>query len=578
MGYFDMPLAMSQTARPRIGFLVRALDDFQAPVALAARNAALARDMSFFCFVGGELGSEPERNRIYNLVGRNNVDALAIMAGTIGNHVGLEELARFCTQFGDLPMCATGVKLAGMSSVEIDNREGLRAAIRHLVNAHGRRRIAFISGPAKNEEAQERYQAYRDSLDEHGIAFDPRLIIPGNFTADMGREITHAFFKDRKLAESIDAIVAANDATAFGVLKALSALRIHVPGRISLIGFDDIEDARYASAPLTTVRQPLREQGEAAVRILSENLHGNRETTHLSLPTTVVIRRSCGCAAGAAPDTVLRESIIPGNASVPASFESSLLRRRDRVRAELARTARGSFVGLSDWENLLISTFADQLRGGSNRFSRTAEDLLEHLVAADADLAIAQDVFTVFRDQMLVCIGQDWPLRARAEDHFHFVNRMAATSAERVQASRRSRAERTASAVSLASRHLAAVSTVVALSDAVHDTFPYLGIARCYVSLFATAFERGDRARLLFVHDDARTEVEIDEPFSSSQLTPSELLDPRNPRAYVVMCLYFDRRELGIMVASFDDAAHYVYETASELLGAAVIQVEIPPS
>ena len=72
--------------------------------------------------------------------------------------------------------------------------------------------------------------------------------------------------------------------------------------------------------------------------------------------------------------------------------------------------------------------------------------------------------------------------------------------------------------------------------------------------------------------------MEIHEPFSSSQLTLPELLNPKLPRAYVVMCLYFDRRELGIMVASFDDAPHYVYETASELLGAAVIQVEIPPS
>jgi DNA-binding LacI/PurR family transcriptional regulator len=578
MGYFDMPLAMSQIARPRIGFLVRALDEFQAPVVLAARNAALARDMSFFCFVGGELGSEPERNRIYHLVGRNNVDALAIMGGTIGNHVGLDALSRFCARFGDLPMCSIGVQLPGMSSVEIDNREGLRAGIRHLVRAHGRRRLAFICGPEKNEEAQERYQAYRDSLDEHGIEFDPKLVVPGNFTIAGGSDIIRALFRERRLAESIDAIVAANDATAFGVLKELSALRISVPGRISVIGFDDIEDARYATTPLTTVRQPLREQGEAAIRVLSENLRGQQENTRLVLPTGLVLRRSCGCAAGAAPDTVRRDSILPGSPSAPSSFESSLLRRRDLVRAELARAARGSFVGLSDWENLLISTFADQLRSGSDRFSRAVEDLFEHLIAADTDLAMAQDVLTVFRDQMLVSVGQDWPLRARAEDHFHFVNRIAAASAERVQAARRSRAERTAYAVSLACRNLAAVSTVVELADVVGWTFPQFGILRCCVSLFATAYEPGDRARLLFVHDDTQSQVEIGEPFLSSQLTPPEVLDPRNPRAYVVMCLYFDHRELGIMVAAYDDAPYYVYETGSELLAAAVIQVEIPPS
>src|SRR5450432_1741683 len=547
-----IPLAMIQIARPRIGFLVRALDDFQSSVVLAARNATLARDMSFFCFVGGELGSEPERNRIYQLVGRNNVDALAIMAGTIGNHVGLEALARFCTRFGDLPMCAVTGQLSGMSSIEIDNREGLRAAIRHLVKAHGRRRIAFVRGPEKNQEASERYQAYRDSLDEHGLAFDPQLVADGSFTSDSGELAMSVLLDDRKLGDSLDAVVAANDATAFGVLKALGRRRVAVPSRVAVIGFDDVEDARYATTPLTTVRQPLREQGEAAVRLLCDKLQGNAAATHVVLPTTVVIRRSCGCMASAAHATMLPDaSTLAKNPASSPSFESSLVRRRDLIRAELARAARGSFVGQSDWENLLIGSFADQLRGGSDRFSRAIEDLFDQLVATEADLAVGQDVLSVFRDQMLAAIGQDWPLRARAEEHFHEVNRMAALSAERVQASRRARAERTASAVSLASRRLAAVSTVVALADVVHETFPLLGILRCYVSLFATAFEPGDRAKLLFAQDNPQREVEIGEPFSSSQLTPSDLLNPGQPRAFVVMCLYFDRRELGILVASF---------------------------
>jgi sigma-B regulation protein RsbU (phosphoserine phosphatase) len=561
---------MSQIARPRIGLLVRGFDGFEAPVVLAARNATLARDMSFFCFVGGELGSEPERNRIYQLVGRNNVDALALMAGTIGNYVGLEELGRFCSRFGDLPLCAVGAPVTGISSVEIDNTEGLKSAIRHLVRTHGRRRIAFVGGPEKNAEAQERFQAYRDSLDEHGLAFDPALVAGGNFIPESGEAAVSLFLDHRKLGDSLDAIVAANDSTAFGVIKALNARRIAVPRRVAVIGFDDIEDARYATAPLTTVRQPLREQGEGAVRILCDQLQGNLKSTHLVLPTTVVIRRSCGCVAGAA-----HESTVPESSS---SFESLLVRRRDLIRAELARAARGSFRGLANWENLFISSFADQLRAGSDRFSRALEDLLDQLVAADADLAVAQDVLAIFREQMLGCIGQDWDLRVQAEELFHQVNRLAATSAERVQAARRARAERIASAISTASRRLAAVSTVVALSDVVHETFPLLGIARCYVSLFATAFEPGDRARLLFAHDDPPPEVEIGEPFSSSKLTLPELLDPRHPRAFVVMCLHFEHRELGILVASFDDAPHYVYETVAELLGASVIQVEIPPS
>ena len=441
MYYSTRPIApvMSQTARPRIGFLVRALDDFQAPVVIAARNAALARDMSFFCFIGGELGSEPERNRIYELVGRNNVDALAILAGTMANHVGLEELGRFCSRFGDLPMCAIAAPVSGMSSIEVDNREGLKAAIRHLVRVHGRQRIAFVCGPEKNEEARERFEAYREALDEHGIAFDPNLVAPGQFNLDGGKLATAILLDQRKLGDSLDAIVTANDATAFGVLRALNARRLAVPNRISVVGFDDVEDARYATTPLTTVRQPLRELGETAIRILSDKLQGNADNVRLVLPTAVVSGALAGVPPGRDAKARSARSIAPPATMASSTFESSLLRRRDLVRAELARAARGSFVGLAGWENLLISTFTDQLRSGSDRFSRTLQDLLDQLVAGDADLAVAQDVLTVFREQMLASIGQDRPLRARAEDHFHLANRMAAASAERIQASRRSR-------------------------------------------------------------------------------------------------------------------------------------------
>src|SRR5262249_13706181 len=94
--------------------------------------------------------------------------------------------------------------------------------------------------------------------------------------------------------------VAADDSTALGALRELEKRKISVPMQIALVGFDDVEEARFSSPPLTTVRQPLREQGAEAIRILVRRLQGGEADMKTVLPTTSVFRRSCGCYSGEA--------------------------------------------------------------------------------------------------------------------------------------------------------------------------------------------------------------------------------------------------------------------------------------
>src|SRR4051794_28314656 len=88
-------------ARPRIGFLVGELfDEYQTAILKGARDAALARDVGLFCFVGGELTeSVSPRNRVFDFVGQENVSALAIIVGAIGNKCSTPQMISFCEQF-----------------------------------------------------------------------------------------------------------------------------------------------------------------------------------------------------------------------------------------------------------------------------------------------------------------------------------------------------------------------------------------------------------------------------------------------------------------------------------------------
>ena len=157
---------------PTVGVLVDWLEDsYQWMILRGALDAAHDRGAHLACFAGGILGDietgTGSRNGLYELVGSQNVDALVILAGTIGNRVGTDDLRAYCERYQPLPMCSVGLELEGMSSVCVDNGSGMRAVISHLLRNHSMKRVAFVCGPEANGEAQRRLMVYRETLAEN---------------------------------------------------------------------------------------------------------------------------------------------------------------------------------------------------------------------------------------------------------------------------------------------------------------------------------------------------------------------------------------------------------------------------
>jgi LacI family transcriptional regulator len=154
---------------------------------------------------------------------------------------------------------------ASFSSVSVDDVAGGRMAAEHLIDM-GRRDIAFVGGPLELTQARERLHGALDAVAEHpGVKL--RVIETGALSVLAGRAagVTIAASDDRP-----DAIFAANDLIAMGVLQALmmQGAGIRVPEDIALIGYDDIDFASAAVVPLSSIRQPSRLIGQVAVEIL----------------------------------------------------------------------------------------------------------------------------------------------------------------------------------------------------------------------------------------------------------------------------------------------------------------------
>ena len=180
----------------------------------------------------------------------------------------------------------------GLPAVLFENTAGARAIVEHLITAHGRRRIAFLAGPAYFEDAGLRELGYRQALAAHDLPCDEALVALGGYDDQVAETSV-----SRWLAEGVqfDAIFAADDASATGALTALRRAGLRVPQDVALAGFDDAPLSRHLSPPLTTVRAPIAEAGAAAARQLLALIETGTAELETTLPTEIVIRRSCGC-------------------------------------------------------------------------------------------------------------------------------------------------------------------------------------------------------------------------------------------------------------------------------------------
>ncbi|MCL2586462.1 MAG: LacI family DNA-binding transcriptional regulator [Streptosporangiales bacterium] len=180
-------------------------------------------------------------------------------------------------------------------SVGATNWAGGLSATEHLIGL-GHRRIGTIAGPGDYLCSRARVDGYRSALERDDVSFDPALVRHGDFHHEGG------FARGGELLDLADrptAIFAGSDQQAFGVYEAARQRGLRVPEDLSVVGFDDLPVTRWASPPLTTVRQPLSEMGRTAAQMLGDLVDGGTlRASRIELSTELIVRESTAPPAG----------------------------------------------------------------------------------------------------------------------------------------------------------------------------------------------------------------------------------------------------------------------------------------
>ncbi len=281
--------AMAQSLRNKSSKMILAMvpdisNTFFANILLGLEAVATRRGYGLLI---GNTENDPKTEATYlNYARSNKADAMVLMTGHLP--FGADEVRDHLP-----PIVAACEALPDddVPFVGVDNRHGARVAVRHLVEL-GHRRIAYISGPLSNILSLDRRAGYEEALSQMGLALDPDLILDGDFSMESGRLAVERLFIRDALPT---AFFCANDDMAIGVLLALSQRGYVVPRDFSVIGFDDIPFSSCTTPPLTTVRQPRRLIGEAAMNIVLDMVEQKAPPSGPRiLPVELVIRGSTG--------------------------------------------------------------------------------------------------------------------------------------------------------------------------------------------------------------------------------------------------------------------------------------------
>ncbi|MBQ8825821.1 MAG: GGDEF domain-containing protein [Oscillospiraceae bacterium] len=320
---------MKDKKRLTIGIMVHHLDNDYSKVLLkGAVTAAAEMDVNLVILPGRSLNCqldnkkytsyEYQYNTIYSYVSNENLDALVVSAGTIGQFVTKEEFKQFLDGFEGVPIITMENTVRGYPCVRLSG-SGIKTMVSHLINEHGKKHIAFVSGPRGNADADERLAFYREALEENGIEYDPEMVAYGRFSEFCVDIVGNLIDRNK---DKIDAICFANDMMCKGGYKAIEQRGLKIGRDIAVTGYDDSEIATALDPMLTTIRADAARLGSCAVKEAVKLAKGNLAEPMISLGSSIVVRQSCGCSAFLSGSVEERNKIIK---SYPTDTLASLI-------------------------------------------------------------------------------------------------------------------------------------------------------------------------------------------------------------------------------------------------------------
>ena len=545
-------------------------------------DAAEEHNVNLVHFIGGKMTSilTSDKNKasygLYDLAKSDQLDGLLLTAD-VAYGTNPADLKTFFDFYGNIPIVTQSVEIDRASMFIPNNAEGMRSAVRHLIEEHGYKRIAFLRGIHGQIDAEQRFQAYQDELKAHNLRFDEDLVVDGDYTRESGRAAISTLLDERKLR--FQAVVAANDSMAFGALEVLQQRGVHVPEDVAVTGFDDLREAQATGVPLTTVRQSFYTAGKHAMETLLKRINGDSVPKVIVTPTQLLVRWSCGCL----PENVRQAAVALRDVAKTGRLEN---KREAALRALL------NSAGITDrdaellqfrdafgraWDGFLLTLNS---KSSSDDFLKTINAMIELMQKNGLAPAVWHNVISMMRRYALGGITS-YTSMLQAENLFQQARLLTGELSQRAQAYRRLVLEQQENVLHGFSFSMAPAMSMDGIGAAISEHFPAMGIERWYVMFYSdvTAPQSisappPESYNLLFQYEGAQFEIPQKQiVLGTGQLVPRGKTPENHRYTAVVMPLSLARNRFGFMWVEMGPRDWEIYVRIRNLVSSALLRV-----
>jgi PAS domain S-box-containing protein len=584
-----LSIAGRQNVRPTIGYLVSEIQrDFALWPWRGMVDAARQHDVNFITFMGDILrplnGFEGQANVLCDLASVECLDGLIIWPPVMGVYLTKPEIEEFCRRYySSVPVVLLQEVIRDIPRITIDDYQGCRLAVDHLIEAHNYRRIAFAGMFEHHVGFRERYRAYTDALAAHGLPVEAKLArpwFPDEVIYPSGRVHEDVFrnWLGEALEDRVEAILGVSDTIALEIMEILRAQGIRIPGDVAVVGFDDFKQSQVVTPPLTTANPSFYELGRRAVEILLALLEGQSVPEETVVSPRLMVRQSCGCI-----DPVVTQAVAGPVKAKDEQFTAALARQREDIIAEMMQA-----VGVSDaaaeWAGQLVDRFAAEATGEwPGGFLSVLDEVLRLEIATSRDVAAWQGAVSALRRSMLPYLSGEALLQA--EDLWGQARVAIGQAAVQFQARQALRVEHQTQVVQEISQTLLSTFDADRLMNVLVESLPRLGIPSCYLALYEDPQPyqypqpAPEWSRLVLAYNEKGRVVL--EPggrrFRTCELVPKKLLPQERQYSLVVEPLYFQENQLGFILLEVGPREGSVYEAlraqiSSALQGAKLVR------
>lgn len=236
--------------------------------------------------------NEKGESEIFNLMNPDKFSGAVILKDSIQTENAAHELEKRLKESFHRPIVVIEKESDLFPSIYIDGYSAVFDLITHLIEVHGYRDIAFVTGKKNHKHSKERLQAYRDAMERAGLTVSENRISYGDYWYQSGEVYAEQLLSQGDKLP--DAVACANDQMAIGLCKALTARGIRIPEDIAVVGYDSTYEGQTSPCTVTSALIPAKDFGEYAFDFLIKKINGEVPEA-FSLEPELIFGESCGC-------------------------------------------------------------------------------------------------------------------------------------------------------------------------------------------------------------------------------------------------------------------------------------------